>query len=84
MSKGSLVEQATDFRVDLEQARSRAEDAKNILDTIVFVVETAGQDCSNVTAMDHWLLVIDALARKAGNVLNSEEGGENTSNGGAP
>lgn len=67
----------------LAKARSGAEDAVHILDTISFVVETAGQDCSNVTAMDHWLLVIDALASIARCVLNGEDEAENTSNGGA-
>ena len=83
MSKISLVEQSATLRAELEKSRSHAEDAKHILETIRFVVPTAGQDCSNVTAMDHWLVVIDALASMARRVLNGEEDAENASNGGA-
>lgn len=83
MSKVSLAEQSADLRADLEKSSLRAEDTRHILETIRFVVLTAGQDCSNVTAMDRWLVVIDALASMAGRVLDGEDDAEVTSNGGA-
>lgn len=83
MSKVSLAEQSADLRADLEKSSLRTEDTRHILETIRFVVLTAGQDCSNVTAMDHWLVVIDALASMARRVLDGEDDAEVTSNGGA-
>ena len=82
-TKGSPPSIRLELEEALAKAHNSAEYTGHILDTITFVAEAAKQDCSDTTAMDYWLVVIDALADKAKSVLKDKGTVEIRENGGA-
>jgi hypothetical protein len=59
----------------LASLKSNVDDAGYVLDTIVFVIEAADQDCGNLEATARWHVAIKALVNEVANVLHGPEKG---------